>query len=57
MRTLKESQDVVFETITEINRRIFKCNNRELKNKIIRDVCERNGISEKHIREVMQIEL
>jgi len=48
--TGKEASRLVYRTITEINKKLGKKGIG--KNRIIREACNRNNVSEKHIRRV-----
>jgi anaerobic ribonucleoside-triphosphate reductase len=52
MMTAKEAVHIIFLTITEINKKLRRCKSKTGKNRTIKEVCNRNDVSEKHIRKI-----
>jgi len=48
----KETAHIIHLTITEINKKLRRCKSEVGKNRIIREICNRNDVSEKHIRKI-----
>jgi hypothetical protein len=52
MMTAKEAVHKIFLTITEINKKLRRCKSKTGKNRTIKEVCNKNDVSEKHIRKI-----
>jgi hypothetical protein len=50
--TAKETAHIIHLAITEINQKLRRCKSEVGKNRIIREVCNRNDVNEKHIRKI-----
>ncbi len=50
--TAKETAHKIHAVVTEINAKLRKCKSEVGKNRIIREICNKNDVSEAHIRKI-----
>jgi hypothetical protein len=50
--TAKETTHKIHSVVTEISAKLRKCKTENAKNRIIREICNKNDVNEAHIRKI-----